>query len=187
MKIHFPRKWGLTPCGSKWDKVGQSDIQVDQQHPVSSSLPFPGGVFVGQFDHALDTKRRITIPSDWRDVAGETVFFVLPGIGEKCLYVFGESQMRLKLEKIARVSVGDQQAQRLIRSVFGNACRVVVDGHGRIRVNDALLSYAGIQTQATLVGAAGRFEIWSPESWKDQQGSQLNPEALRLGASFIGL
>lgn len=156
--------------------------------PSNSQNPLPsGGVYVGEFAHALDGKRRVTIPSDWRDVSGDSVFYVLPGIGEKCLYFFAESVMREKLRRLAAVSVTDAKAQSAMRSIFAAACRAVVDAHGRVRVTDSLLDYAGIRDEAVLVGVAGRFELWNPGTWNTLQQSRLSPDSLREAASFIGL
>jgi len=156
--------------------------------PSSSQNPFPsGGVYVGEFARALDGKRRVSIPSDWRDVSGESVFYVLRGIGESCLYFFAESLMREKLARLTSVSVTNANAQRAMRSIFASACRVVVDAHGRVRVSDSLLDYAGIRDQAVLVGVAGRFELWNPETWNTLQQSRLSADSLREAASFIGL
>jgi MraZ protein len=152
----------------------------------SNHLP-SGGVYVGEFRHALDGKRRVSIPSDWRDVSGDNVFYVLRGIGEKCLYFFTESLMREKLRRLTAVSVTDSKAQRAMRSIFAAACRAVVDAHGRVRVSDSLLDYAGIRDEAVLVGVAGRFELWNPETWNTLQQSQPESGTLLEAASFIGL
>ena len=40
------------------------------------------------------------------------------------------------------------------------------DSQGRIRIKDELLACAKIADQVKLVGAFDRFELWSPELWK---------------------
>ena len=131
------------------------------------------GAFVGSYTHTLDGKKRVTIPSDWREAAGEPVLFILPGVNEKCLYVYTAREMAQRLEKVRTASVANVQAQRFLRDFFSRADRVALDAQGRIRVKDALLDYAGIINQMLLVGVGSRFELWSPESW-NEQSSQLD-------------
>lgn len=159
---------------------------MELHQPSKINEAFLSGAFMGNFTHALDGKRRVTVPSDWRAAALEPLLYVLPGIGEKCLYAFASRDMLEKLVKVRAVSVGDQNAQRFLRAVFSRACKVGIDAQGRIRVSDELLAHAGISSHATLVGVGGRFELWSPETWQEQS-SQWDQNTFTQAASFIGL
>ena len=143
------------------------------------------GAFVGQYTHSLDGKKRVTIPSDWREAAGNPVMFVLPGLNEKCLYVYTLREMAQRIEKVRAASIANAQAQQLLRNFFPRADRVVLDGQGRIRVKDALLDHAGIINQMVLVGVGSRFELWSPESW-NEQSTQLDQSKFAEAAQYIG-
>ncbi len=143
------------------------------------------GAFVGSYTHTLDGKKRVTIPSDWREAAGEPVLFILPGVNEKCLYVYTAREMAQRLEKVRTASVANVQAQRFLRDFFSRADRVALDAQGRIRVKDALLDYAGIINQMLLVGVGSRFELWSPESW-NEQSSQLDQSKFAEAVQYIG-
>ena len=61
------------------------------------------GAFVGSYTHSLDSKRRVTIPSDWREAAGNPTLFILPGVNVKCLYVVTAREMAQRLEKVRGV------------------------------------------------------------------------------------
>ncbi len=99
------------------------------------------GAFVGCYTHTLDGKKRVTIPSDWREAAGNPTLFVLPGVDVKCLYVVTAREMAHRLEKVREASVANVQAQRFLRDFFSRADRVGLDAQGRIRVKDALLDW----------------------------------------------
>ena len=143
------------------------------------------GAFVGNYTHSLDGKKRVTIPSDWREAAGNPTLYVLPGVGVNCLYVVTAREMAQRLEKVRAASVANIQAQTFLRNFFSRADRVVLDAQGRIRVKDELLDHAGILNQMVLVGVGSRFELWSPESW-NEQNSQLDQSKFAEAAQYIG-
>ncbi|HOU22356.1 MAG: cell division/cell wall cluster transcriptional repressor MraZ [Kiritimatiellae bacterium] len=143
------------------------------------------GAFVGCYTHTLDSKKRVTIPADWREAAGNPTLFILPGVGFKCLYAVPAREMAQRLEKVRAASVANVQAQKFQRDFFSRADRVVLDSQGRIRVKDSLLDEAGIINQMVLVGVGSRFELWSPESWNEQT---LQPDQSKFAeaAQYIG-
>ncbi len=126
------------------------------------------GGFVDHFLHALDPKKRLTIPSEWRErLVGPPSLYVLPGLnGEKCLYVYPLSEMAPRLEKLQKMGIGDKRARMFARALASRADLVVCDSQGRIRIKDELLEYAGLTAQVELVGLFNHFEIWNPDQRK---------------------
>ena len=143
------------------------------------------GAFVGCYTHSQDCKKRVTILSDWHEVAGNPTLFVPTRVNVKCLYVVTAREMAQRLEKVRAASVANVQAQKFMRDFFSRADRVALDAQGRIRVKDELLDYAGIINQMVLVGTGSRFELWSPESW-NEQSSQLDQSKFAEAAQYIG-
>ena len=113
------------------------------------------------------------------------MLFVLPGVNEKCLYVYTAREMALRLEKVRAASVANVEARTFQRDFFSRADRVSLDSQGRIRVKDALLDFADILSQVVLVGVGSRFELWSPEAW-NEQNSQLDQSKFAEAAQYIG-
>lgn len=142
------------------------------------------GAFVGNFTHSLDSKRRLTIPASWREKAGGTELFVLPGVKIKCLYVFPADEMMRKLEKFRNLSVANEKAQRYARALFSRANQLPWDAQGRIRISDDLLDYAQLINQVQLVGVGTRFELWSPEKWQEAQMSVDQPSDAEVAESI---
>ena len=142
------------------------------------------GYFTGQFYHSLDPKKRLTIPSDWRDHVGSPpTLYVLPGLNEKCLYVFPGRLMAERLEAIREKSITDTRARLFSRMLGMNSSMVSWDGQGRIRIPDGLLDSAGLVDQVMMIGALRRFEVWSPDVWKSSA-----PPDTTLGdvAAYVG-
>src|SRR5690349_5980538 len=103
------------------------------------------GVFVNTYTHALDAKKRLTIPSDWRELAGvPTRLFVLPGVNDQCLCVYPAREMVRRMERIRSLSVADELGQQFARTLASRSDFVPWDSQGRIRIKDELLDYAGL-------------------------------------------
>lgn len=154
---------------------------------ASSGVVTLQGVFVGQFHHSLDPKKRLTIPSQWREQVGKPEqVFVLPGIDQPCLTVFPAREMALRIERVKTLSIGDNKGRNFLRILASRSELLPWDAQGRIRVRDELLDYAGIASEVVLVGAFECFELWSPEKWKRHQESCDISANLGEAARYVG-
>ncbi len=126
------------------------------------------GVFVGTFVHGLDPKKRLTIPSCWRDQMKSTdnTLFIVPGIDEKSLCVFPGREMTHRLGVIGHHSIADAKARQFSRILASRSELITWDSQGRIRVKDELLDYAGIKNDVVMVGNFRFFEMWNPDVLK---------------------
>lgn len=124
---------------------------------------------MGSFRHALDPKKRFTIPSEWREeLAPETRVAVLPAFDKPCLLMLPQSEVRRRV----RVSMGtrslvDAHSQQLARMVGPDGCNAEWDAQGRIRIRDELLAEAGLKGEILMVGVLSGIELWSPENWAE--------------------
>ncbi|MBI2441535.1 MAG: hypothetical protein HYV35_09205 [Lentisphaerae bacterium] len=136
---------------------------IERPEPIMGS-----GGFASSFLHALDPKKRLTIPSIWRvEVGSPKSLYVLPGLNnEKCLYVFPAREMARRLDKFRKIGIGDRKARLFARILASSSDLVAWDSQGRIRIKDELLAFAKISSQVKLVGAWDRFELWDPELWR---------------------
>lgn len=157
------------------------------QIPIPPQGGADQGVFVDRYTHALDPKKRITIPAGWRDQIGkpESVY-VLPNIESKCLTVFASRDFARRIQKFRDHSVYDTRARRLGRALASRSDLLDWDVQGRIRIKDALLDFAGIVNDAVLVGALDFFEIWSPERYEAADKQDDNSTLLEA-ARYVGL
>jgi len=141
---------------------------VDQDSAILAEVVSGIGMFVGDFTHALDPKKRLTIPAVWRSQVGQPQsLFVLPDFHEKCLNVFPASEMARKLDRIRRHSMADRKAMEFARTLGSSADLVSWDSQGRIRIKDKLLNFAGITDQVQMIGALDKFQIWNPDLRED--------------------
>jgi len=144
------------------------------------------GVFVNTYTHSLDSKKRVTIPSDWRELAGvPRRLFVLPGVNDKCLCVYPAREMTRRLEKLRNLSIADEKGRQLARTLASRSDLVPWDTQGRIRIKDELLDFADLKNQVVMVGTFDGFELWNPDRWKEQSTSMDQPK-LGDAARYVG-
>lgn len=123
-------------------------------------------LYVGEFQHNLDSKNRLTIPSKWRFSGDEEeVYLALPNpIG--CVSIY-PPKMIAKLEsKIEEVSLGNKKGQRALAKLFSKADYFGCDKSGRINLNELLIAHAGLDKEAVLVGNFITFNIWNAKRYE---------------------
>lgn len=120
-------------------------------------------MFFGQFDHNLDDKGRLTIPSQYRDLL-EVRAYITQGFDDNLMVIQGEEFDSL-YHKIKLMNVADSHARDLSRLLFGNAVKLEMDKAGRVLIPPFLREAANLTTSVKLVGMGPYFEIWSMENW----------------------
>ena len=126
-------------------------------------------MFYGEYEHTLDRKGRIIVPSKFREALKEhyiELFFVTRGL-DKCLFMFAEDEWKTQEQKFKSMPFTKSEFRRFNRLYFSGAAELVPDKQGRILIPSYLKDYAGIKRDVYLIGVSNRIEIWSRESWKD--------------------
>lgn len=132
--------------------------------------------FMGHHLHALDGKKRLTIPSVWRELTGQPAQLVaLPSVSnnanERCIWVYPAREWNLRVARLRKISSADESVRKVLRVLASRSELLTWDAAGRLRVSDESLKHAGLTGQVLLVGAFERFELWEPEQWKLQEES----------------
>lgn len=126
-------------------------------------------MFYGEYEHSIDTKGRLIIPSKFREAFKENYvdrFFVTRGL-DQCLFVFTEDEWKKQEFRFKSLPFTNTEARHFNRIYFSGACEVLCDKQGRILVPQYLKDYAGIRRDCVIVGVSNRMEIWAKESWKE--------------------
>lgn len=126
-------------------------------------------MFYGEFEHAIDRKGRLILPSKFREVAKNQFvekFFVTRGL-DKCLFMFSEEEWRSQENKFKTMSFTKQQSRTFNRLLFSGAQDVCPDKQGRILLPQYLKDFADIKRDVVLVGVSNRIEIWAKNNWQD--------------------
>lgn len=142
-------------------------------------------MFLGQYEHTIDEKGRLTIPSSYRELLDGSAF-VTRGFDQNLLVLPPEKFHQLA-ESIADASMTDSDGRDFRRWIFSSAGRVEVDRAGRILIPQFLRTHAGLDNSAIVVGNGTYFEIWSPELWRQHESMQNNPEKTANQFSAINI
>ena len=121
-------------------------------------------MFMGEYNHSIDAKGRVTVPSKFREALGEH-FTVTKGL-DHCLWVFPEDAWTEFSGKLQELPLARKEARNFSRFFLAGACEAETDKMGRILIPQVLRDYAGLETDAVLIGAGARVEIWNKSAWE---------------------
>lgn len=114
----------------------------------------------GEYNHVLDTKGRIFIPSKLREELGDT-FYITISV-DKCLSAYSAKDWQILSDK---VSAMPYVKQRKMRPLFAHAAKCDLDNQGRVLLPQNLRDYAGLEKNVTVVGCNNHAEIWDTNCW----------------------
>lgn len=122
-------------------------------------------MLIGEYNHTLDTKKRVAVPAKLRKEFGEKT--ILTRGLNNCLVLYPLLQWQKLTDKLGQLPVGQGDTRSFLRLMFSGAVEVELDQLGRILVPDYLKNYAGLRQRVVLVGVHDRMEIWDEEKWNN--------------------
>jgi MraZ protein len=138
--------------------------------------------FVGQYEHQMDAKGRVSLPSAFRR-QGDGERFVLMQWESANLTLFPQAKWEELQQDLLDFRRKNPRGANQLRRLVANAVEVSPDKQGRILVPAALQAGAGLSGGVLLVGAIDRVEIWDPETYHasvDAEGGDLGDFAHQL-------
>ena len=120
-------------------------------------------MFIGEYQHTIDEKGRMAIPSKMRSTLGSGAV-VTRGI-DNCLWVFPKKQWQELAEKLASLPLTDSNSRAFSRLMLAGAMEVEFDSQGRALIPNYLRTYAGLTKNAIVAGLFNRLEIWDAKEW----------------------
>ena len=122
-------------------------------------------MFMGEYNHTVDTKGRLIIPSKFRELLGDE-FIVTKGL-DGCLFVFPQDEWQAFEEKLRTLPLTQKGARQFTRFFVAGATTCELDKQGRILVPQTLREFAGLEKDVVLTGNLNRIEVWSKEKWSE--------------------
>ncbi len=116
-------------------------------------------MFIGQYEHQLEAKGRLSIPKKFRAQL-ESGAVLSQGL-DGCLFLYPKSIWEQLVLKLSQLPLTKIDARSFLRSLSYTASEVELDKIGRILLPDYLKKYAEISETCILAGAIERIEIWS--------------------------
>lgn len=138
-------------------------------------------MFIGEYFHTIDDKRRLAIPAKFRKDLGKKA--VLTRGLDNCLYLYPLAEWKKLAEKLSRLPITRSDSRAFARLMLAGAMDVALDQLGRILIPDYLKEYAGVGKKAVVAGLYNRIEIWDENNWesyKDQTTKEVEKIAEKM-------
>ena len=122
-------------------------------------------MFLGEYNHSIDDKGRLALPAKFRERLAPGIV-ITRGL-DGCLFVFTyEDWKRFTARLSERLSFAQKSARDLTHFFFAGATDIIPDKQGRVLVPPFLREYATLGSEAVIIGANTRLELWSSERWQ---------------------
>ncbi len=139
--------------------------------------------FVGEFEHSVDEKGRLTIPQSFREqLTGK--LFITRGL-DGCLFVLRLREFEALREKILTLPIGQSEGRTFSR-MFASGAECELDKQGRILVPAGLREYASLNGTAIVVGVLNRVEVWAKERWAAEV-ARMQRDSQYIGDQLKGM
>lgn len=122
-------------------------------------------MFMGEYEHQLDAKGRMIVPSKFRCELNER-FIITRGL-DKCLFGYTLEEWQTIEEKMKSLPMTKRDARKFMRMFFSGATEVELDKQGRINIPKNLREYASLTKECTVIGVSNRIEIWDRATWNN--------------------
>lgn len=143
-------------------------------------------MFLGEFEHTIDDKGRLTIPAKFRDEL-EGGLIITRGL-DGCLWAYARAEWEVVSEKVSKMPSNNPAARNFARFFFSNAFDSIPDRQGRVLIPQNLRTYAEITDETIVIGVMNRVEIWSPAKWQAVRHQfEADPEAIAAQLQELGI
>ena len=122
-------------------------------------------MFIGEYTYSIDDKKRLAIPSKFRQLLGKKAI-ITRGL-DQCLFLYPVKEWESLAKKISQLPLAQSDARSFARLMLGGAMEVNIDNLGRVLIPDYLKDYAFLKKKVRLIGLYDRVEIWDDKKSED--------------------
>ena len=143
-------------------------------------------MFIGEYEHSVDVKGRIIMPSKLRENIGEK-FIITKGL-DKCLFAYSKSEWANFEEKLKTLPLTNKNARDFVRFFLSGAVECEIDRQGRFLVPANLRTYANIDKEIVIIGVGTRLEIWNKSSWTNYSSEEnISADEIAENMTMLGI
>ncbi len=127
-------------------------------------------MFRGRYEHALDSKGRISIPSKFREILHQKYDdqLIITNF-DHCLLAFpNEEWNQLVEQKMSSFSILRKETSSFLRFFYSSAIECIIDPQGRLLIPQTLRDYANLKKDVVLLGEGRFIEIFAKERWQEE-------------------
>ena len=143
-------------------------------------------MFIGEYEHSVDVKGRMIMPSKLRENIGEK-FIITKGL-DKCLFAYSKSEWTNFEEKLKTLPLTNKNARDFVRFFLSGAVECEIDKQGRFLVPANLRTYANIDKEIVIIGVGTRLEIWDKGSWTNYSSEEnISADEIAENMTMLGI
>lgn len=139
-------------------------------------------MFIGEYEHALDEKKRVMLPKTFKHGLGKKM--VLTRGLDNCLFLYSTESWKKIAERLQNLSFAQADTRGFNRFLLSGAVEVEGDAAGRILIPDHHKQFAGLKRTVVFAGVSDRVEVWDVAVWKQYKArieKQADAMAEKLG------
>lgn len=143
-------------------------------------------MFYGEYQHTIDPKGRVIVPSKFREDLGEK-FIVTKGL-DNCLFVYSSNEWSELESKLKSLPFTDKDVRAFVRFFFAGAAECELDKQGRILIPQNLREYAALEKDIYVIGVSTRVEIWDKSKWDNYSSDDnISPDQIAEKMASLGI
>jgi MraZ protein len=117
--------------------------------------------FRGIWDHTLDAKNRLTVPSKYRADLADGVVLAKPTDGRRCVQIWRTADFEAMTESVlSGRDPLDPDVQDLERFYQRNSADTELDSAHRVNLGPRFVEHARLSSEVRITGGPGCLEVW---------------------------
>ena len=141
-------------------------------------------MLIGEYEHTLDAKGRISMPAKLRKDRGET-FILTKGL-DGCLFAFSQNEWLNFETKLKSLPLTDKNARNFVRFFLAGATECEIDKQGRFLIPSNLRLAASLEKEAIIIGVGTRLEIWDKAKWESKD-EEISADEIAKNLTMLGI
>lgn len=129
-------------------------------------------MLMGEFNHSIDDKNRLIIPSKLRNELGNEAV-ITRGL-DKCLFIYSKKEWESIVSKLSNLPFTKKGVRDFNRFFLSSASTIVFDKMGRVNLSQSLLNYANLNKECVIIGVNDRVEVWDKNEFDTFISSNLD-------------
>lgn len=126
-------------------------------------------MFLGTYEHQIDPKNRLTLPSAWRKLVDDKVVVTIST--DNCIEIRTMKSYEDYTNTLMKLGSATQAARTIQRTIFGNSSIIQIDSANRILLPTTLINLAKITKSVVMFGVYDKIEVWNQEEYDNNKRS----------------
>jgi MraZ protein len=137
--------------------------------------------FFGRYEHSLDAKGRLILPSRFRQLFGPQAYLSLSQFQDRCLVLWTPDEFEKLMTEMERLLDQGRAERNRARFWASGSTDVEIDRQGRLAIPTYLREFARLESAVLVNGALNRVELWNPDEWAQVTPPDAEPASAPAG------